>query len=359
MVCSVVNLSSSPRYTYTENRPLPSRHQVEMESDKVGRNHVPKKYDPAIFNPATDTAEGKSFMKTTHKIIVWLAGAVLLVTLLAAVSFWTFRQVTEAAEMRRHTQVVLISADEFLSALKDAETGQRGYLLTGDETFLKPYLAVRDSISGQLQKLRQLALHLAASPRYAASLTPPDIDLLYKSAPLHDIGKTGIADHILLKPGKLTPEEFEEMKKHSIIGWRALNRTAQLLGSNSFLHYACEIALTHHEKWDGSGYPHGLCGEAIPLSGRLMAVSDVYDALISHRPYKNPFPHAEAAALIIEGRGHHFDPAIIDAFIALESEFQQISKMVTDVPADAIELTPEIAGVSTPLRRPFPYRTGH
>ncbi|MCX5869897.1 MAG: two-component system response regulator [Deltaproteobacteria bacterium] len=203
------------------------------------------------------------------------------------------------------------------------------------------------------QYVRILALHLAASPRYAVALTPPDIDLLFKSAPLHDIGKIGIADHILLKPGKLTPEEFEEMKKHSILGWRALNRTAQLLGSNSFLRYACEIALTHHEKWDGSGYPHGLFGEAIPLSGRLMAVADVYDALISHRPYKNPFPHAEAAALIIDGRGHHFDPAIIDVFITLESEFQQISEMVTDVPADTLELTPEIAVTSTPSPHPI------
>ena len=157
-----------------------------------------------------------------------------------------------------------------------------------------------------------------------------DLDLLFKSAPLHDIGKIGIADHILLKPGKLTPEEFEEMKRHSIIGWRALNRTEQLLGSNSFLRYASEIALTHHEKWDGSGYPDKLIGTAIPLSGRLMAVADVYDALRSHRPYKNPYPHFEAAAMIIDGRGHHFDPDIVDVFIALDSDFQKISETVTD-----------------------------
>ncbi len=178
--------------------------------------------------------------------------------------------------------------------------------------------------------VRALALRLSASPKYAAALTPSDIDLLFKSAPLHDIGKIGIADHILLKPGKLTPEEFEEMKRHSIIGWRALNRTEQLLGSNSFLRYASEIALTHHEKWDGSGYPDKLIGTAIPLSGRLMAVADVYDALRSHRPYKNPYPHFEAAAMIIDGRGHHFDPDIVDVFIALDSDFQKISETVTD-----------------------------
>ena len=184
--------------------------------------------------------------------------------------------------------------------------------------------------------LRELALHLAASPKYAAVLTPLDIDLLFKSAPLHDIGKIGITDQTLLKPGKLTAEEFEEMKRHSFLGWRALSRTEQLLGSNSFLRYACEIALTHHEKWDGSGYPNGLSGEAIPLSGRLMAVADVYDALTSRRPYKMPFAHAESVSIIIADRGHHFDPAIVDTFIALESDFQQISERVTDESANAI-----------------------
>jgi putative two-component system response regulator len=178
--------------------------------------------------------------------------------------------------------------------------------------------------------VRELALRFAASSNSAASLTPTYIDLLFKSAPLHDIGKIGIADQILLKPGKLTTEEFEEMKKHCILGWRALNRSEQLLGTNSFLRYASEIALTHHEKWDGSGYPNGLIGESIPLSGRLMAVADVYDALCSHRPYKKPFSHAEAAAIIVDGRGQHFDPDVVDVFIALESNFQQISEIITD-----------------------------
>lgn len=184
------------------------------------------------------------------------------------------------------------------------------------------------------QYVQVLASHLAKSTKYADVLTEPDIALLFKSAPLHDIGKIGIADHILLKPGKLTPEEFEEMKKHAELGWRALNRAEQLLGTNSFLRYACEIALTHHEKYDGSGYPKGLVAEEIPLSGRLMAVADVYDALTSRRPYKIPFSHADAAALIIAGRGRHFDPDVVDAFVTLETEFQRIRRTVIDLDVD-------------------------
>ena len=178
--------------------------------------------------------------------------------------------------------------------------------------------------------VKALATHLAPSPKYSTALTPPDIDLLFKSAPLHDIGKIGIPDHILLKPGKLTAEEFEEMKHHAILGWQALSRTEELLGPNSFLHYAREITLTHHEKWDGSGYPNGLAGESIPLSGRLMAIADVYDALTSRRPYKKPFPHTEATALIVAGRGRHFDPDLVDAFVALGAEFQHIERAVAD-----------------------------
>ena len=265
----------------------------------------------------------------------------------------------ELVKARVRSQIDLKQYRDHLEQLVGERT--RELSLTQDATiFTVANLAeTRDPDTGAhiwrtQQYVRILALQLAVSPSYAAALTPPDIDLLFKSAPLHDIGKIGIADHILLKPGKLTPEEFEEMKKHCIIGWQALNRTVQLLGSNSFLHYACEIALTHHEKWDGSGYPQGLFGEAIPLSGRLMAVADVYDALISHRPYKKAFPHAEAVAMIIEGRGHHFDPAIIDVFVILEAEFQQISEKIIDVPADST-LTPgtgELPGLTHSENRP-------
>ncbi len=178
--------------------------------------------------------------------------------------------------------------------------------------------------------VRTLAEHLQSNKRFTQQLTPENIELLYKSAPLHDIGKVGIADAILLKPGKLTEEEFEIMKTHAQLGSEAIQVAERELGTTSFLHYAREIAETHHEKWDGSGYPKGLKEEQIPLSGRLMAVADVYDALISKRIYKSAFPHEEARRIIVEGRGGHFDPLVVDAFIALENQFMQIAAQHKD-----------------------------
>jgi len=173
--------------------------------------------------------------------------------------------------------------------------------------------------------IKELALELQSLDKYSDILTNEYIELLYKSAPLHDIGKVGIRDSILLKPGKLTSEEFEEMKKHTTYGEQSLMVGINELGEDSFLTLAKEIALTHHEKWDGSGYPCGLTKEEIPISGRLMALSDVYDALISKRVYKGAFTHEEARRIIINGRGTHFDPDVVDAFIKREAIFIKIT----------------------------------
>ena len=173
--------------------------------------------------------------------------------------------------------------------------------------------------------VRLLAEHLRDHPRFSDYLDDETIELLFKSAPLHDIGKVGIADEILLKPGRLTSEEFEQMKLHTILGRDAIMAAEVRLGENSFLMIAREIAESHQEKWDGSGYPHGLAGDAIPISGRLMAVADVYDALISKRVYKPPFPHSKAVELIKAGRGTHFDPDIADAFLQLEAKFRDVA----------------------------------
>jgi putative two-component system response regulator len=180
-----------------------------------------------------------------------------------------------------------------------------------------------------------LATKLAENSKYAVQLPRQDIELLYKSAPLHDIGKIGIPDRILLKPGRLTPEEFEIMKTHAAIGKSSIQAAEQLVGMpDSFLRFAKEIAGSHHEKWDGSGYPEGLAGEAIPLSARLMALADVYDALISKRVYKEAFSHEVARNIIVQGNGTHFDPAVIDAFIALEQDFIDIAKRFSDNDAE-------------------------
>ncbi len=178
--------------------------------------------------------------------------------------------------------------------------------------------------------VRALAEYLAKNPEYEDFLTESNIDLLFKSAPLHDIGKVGVRDSILLKPGKLTNEEFEEMKRHTEYGKAAIAEGEKILGTNSFLGFAGEIAYTHHEKWDGSGYPRGLGGEDIPLSGRLMALADVYDALISKRVYKEAFSHEKTKEIIIQGREKHFDPSVVDAFIGIEQTFIDIAANFSD-----------------------------
>jgi putative two-component system response regulator len=181
--------------------------------------------------------------------------------------------------------------------------------------------------------VRSLALRLRSLRRYRDELDDAAVELLFKSAPLHDIGKVGVPDRILRKPARLTPEEYEEMKQHVVYGYEAVVATEQLLARSgvssaaaSFLRYAREIARSHHEKWDGSGYPDRLGGDDIPLSARLMALADVYDALTSKRCYKPAYPHSQATTEIVAGRGTHFDPDVVDAYCALESEFREIAR---------------------------------
>ena len=181
--------------------------------------------------------------------------------------------------------------------------------------------------------VRALAEQLATLPKYKKILTRSTIDLLFRSAPLHDIGKVGVADRILLHPGKLSPEEYSAMQKHTVYGYETLRKAQSLLRdehAHSFLRIAGDIAYSHHEKWDGSGYPRGLRGEEIPLAGRLMAPADVYDALISPRRYKPAYSHKQALQFIREGSGSHFDPEVVQAFVAIEKSMQQIAQHFTD-----------------------------
>ena len=154
------------------------------------------------------------------------------------------------------------------------------------------------------------------------SKTVRDIGL---ASSLHDIGKVGIADRVLLKPGKLDAEERTEMQRHASMGGDCLQAIGERLGEDDFLQLSKEIAYAHHEKWDGTGYPNGLAGEMIPLSARIVALADVYDALRSRRPYKEPMPHEKARSILLRGSGEHFDPVVIEAFLASEREFEQIS----------------------------------
>jgi len=173
--------------------------------------------------------------------------------------------------------------------------------------------------------LRVLANRLREHPRFSEVLTDAYIDLLVKSAPLHDIGKVGIPDRILLKPRRLNEREFEIMKRHAILGHNAIEHAEDQLGVDvTFLMVAKEMTRSHHEKYDGSGYPQGLAGEAIPLSARIMAVVDVYDALRSVRCYKPPLSHEAARTILLEGEGTRFDPRVVRAFRAVEEEFRRI-----------------------------------
>ena len=184
--------------------------------------------------------------------------------------------------------------------------------------------------------VRLLAEYLSRQPRDAHFLTAEHIDQIAKAAPLHDIGKIAIPDHILLKPGKHTPEEFEVMKTHCVKGENMLARTRSEMGEgNLMLLFASQIARSHHERWDGSGYPDGLAGEEIPLAARLMAVADVYDALRSWRPYKTPFSHEAAIEMVVEQRGRQFDPALIDALQAMQGEFARIAAQLADEGPDS------------------------
>jgi len=172
--------------------------------------------------------------------------------------------------------------------------------------------------------VREAALQIAASGGHREVIDDEFVGMLYLSSPLHDIGKVGIPDSILLKPGRLTPDEFEIMKTHAVIGGETLRAADAEAGSGSFLAVGRDIAFYHHERWDGAGYPEGLPGEHIPLAARIVAIADVYDALSSKRPYKEAWPHEKAVQTIAEERGTQFDPVVVDAFLAREGAFRQI-----------------------------------
>lgn len=179
--------------------------------------------------------------------------------------------------------------------------------------------------------VKALAVHMARLPQYADRLTPDAIYWLYLSAPLHDVGKVAIADTVLHKPGPLTDEEYEAMKEHTTLGRSVLASADKLLGENSFLKIASDIAYCHHERWDGKGYPRGITHEEIPLSARLMSIADVYDALRSKRVYKPAMPHKTAVRIIVDGRGTQFDPDVVDAFLSIEAQFSKVATRYSDL----------------------------
>jgi putative two-component system response regulator len=248
---------------------------------------------------------------------------------------------------RVETQLKLKAGADFLrdkAAYLEAEVARRTRDISAiqDVTILAmaSLAETRDSDTGNHIRrtqyyLKALALKLKDHPRFAGYLDDARIDMLFKSAPLHDIGKVGIPDRILLKPGRFEPHEFEIMKTHTTLGRDAIQHAETSLGTPvEFLACAKEIAYFHQEKWDGSGYPEGIGGDDIPISARLMAVADVYDALISRRVYKDGMPHEKAVGIIAESSGSHFDPDIVEAFLALQDEFKAIAARFADSDGD-------------------------
>ncbi|MGK5026968.1 response regulator [Janthinobacterium sp. RB2R34] len=227
------------------------------------------------------------------------------------------RRVREVAAL----QDVTIHAMASLAETRDSETGNH----------------IRRT-SFYLKALAEQVRHL---PRFRDFLTDKNIELLFKTAPLHDIGKVGIPDHILLKPGRFEPHEMAIMKTHTTLGRDAILAAERELGIEvDFLKHAKEIAYSHHEKWDGSGYPLGLAGEQIPISARLMALADVYDALISSRIYKDGMRHEEAVKIIAQGRGTHFDADMVDAFLLIQEQFRAIASRYADGVREAAAFSP-------------------
>lgn len=181
-------------------------------------------------------------------------------------------------------------------------------------------------ISRTQKYLRIMLDELIRRSIYSEEVSAWDPRLIVLSSQLHDVGKVAIKDSLLLKEGKLTDEEFEEMKKHTIYGAKIIEKIESNTTGRQFIEHARLMALTHHEKWDGTGYPYGLKGESISLEGRLMAFADVYDALVSTRPYKAPFSHPEAVDIIRQGQGTHFDPALLEVFLAVTDKFLEIRR---------------------------------
>ncbi len=216
------------------------------------------------------------------------------------------QQVKEIA----HSQLAMIFALAKLSHTRDDETGLHLERVQ--------YLC------------KLLATALAGEAEFRGTITPSFIDTIYYASPLHDVGKVGITDSILLKPGKLSEEEFMVMKTHTTIGAITLESVYKQYPHNEFIKMGIDIARHHHEKWNGRGYPDGLSGEAIPISARIMAVVDVYDALRARRPYKVPFTHERALKIIRDESGLAFDPRIILAFNKVEDQFDAVSQRLTD-----------------------------
>jgi CHASE2 domain-containing sensor protein len=241
----------------------------------------------------------------------------------------------------------VLTSMRFLSADRQVRERTRKLALTQD-AIIQSLAALTETrhheTGGHIQRtrhyIRVLAGRLQAHPDFRALLDDATVDLLFRLAPLHDIGKVGVRDRILLKPDRLTPEEYDEMKRHTLYGSETIRLAKRMMGEDAFFQVADDLVLNHHERWDGTGYPAGLRGKAIPLPGRLMAIADAYDAIISPRVYKPALTHEEAVRAMGEKRGTYFDPVLVDAFLEVSEEFRGIAARFAGAGVEP-ELPPE------------------
>ncbi|HSW61798.1 MAG TPA: CHASE2 domain-containing protein [Dissulfurispiraceae bacterium] len=233
-------------------------------------------------------------------------------SVLSLLDFWREeRRLKEKTRQQLTTQEAMLETIANITETRDPETGGH---IRRTQSYVK-----------------SLAEHIRNKPGFGGTIDDAYIEHLFMSAPLHDLGKVGVPDVILLKPGRLTTDEFEEIKKHTHYGKRIIDAAQEKLGDTSFLRFAGEMVFSHHEHWDGKGYPDGIKGNEIPLSGRIMAIADVYDALISVRPYKEGISHEKAVDIILAGRGTQFDPQLIDAFSEMHDTFKAIAGQFSDI----------------------------
>lgn len=249
---------------------------------------------------------------------------------LGAVDFISKNFVPETILARLNIHLELQRHRKHLEELVEEKTGLVEQLQDAIMASLSDLVECRDAnTAGHAQRtiayVRALTRRMTEEGIYADQLTPEAVRDILRAAPLHDVGKVGISDTVLDKPGKLTPEEFRLMQQHTVLGSKAIQRAIDKIRRPSFLNTVRDMTLTHHERWDGTGYPLGLHGERIPLAGRIMAIADVYDALVSQRPYKDPFPHEQAVEIIRRGRGTQFDPRIVDIFLQIHEAFADIA----------------------------------
>jgi putative two-component system response regulator len=278
-------------------------------------DYLPKPFDPALLKARVGASINKkrlNDLEIAHSKLVSEYNQQLT------------QQVKEQVREISISQLGMIFALSKLTESRDPETGEH--------------------LERMCEYSKTLSIQLAKSSKYSEMLTESYIENLYTASVLHDIGKVGVPDHILQKNGKLTEHEFEIIKTHTSMGGNTLRLVDQRHPGNQFIHIGVDIAESHHEKWDGTGYPNGLAGEDIPLCARIVALADVYDALRTQRCYKPALPHEEAKAIIVKSRGSHFDPVIVDAFLAVEHEIDAIWTKLTDVkPNTLLELPTEAA----------------